>query len=160
MCESTRSLAQQKLRRRFAVCSMLLVFIFGCIEVHAQATQGSVIGTARDPNGAVVAGAAVTLTNTDEGTQRTTRTNTVGDYQFLDVKAGKYQVEIQTTGFKKWQAVGVTLAVRQELRLDAKLEVGAVQQEIEVTGENVSAIRRNRRPSALHLRRPMPTACR
>src|SRR3954447_24256749 len=140
MCESKHSLAQGKLWRMFAVCVPLLALALGSIGARAQATQGSVIGTAKDPNGDVVAGAAVTLTNTDEGTQRTTRTNSVGDYQFLDVKAGKYQVEIQTTGFKKWQAVGVTLAVRQELRLDAKLEVGAVQQQIEVTGENVSAI--------------------
>src|SRR6266567_6745505 len=140
MCESMHSLAQRKLQRMLAVCSMLLAFAFGCIEVHAQATQGSVIGTVKDPNGSVVAGANVRLTETEEGTQRTASTSAVGDYQFLDVKAGKYQVDIEATGFKKWQATGITLTVRQELRLDAKLGVGAVQQEIQVTGENVSAI--------------------
>lgn len=119
---------------------MLLAFVLGCVQARAQATQGSVIGTVKDPNGSVVPDAMVTLTNTAEGTQRTTRTSTVGDYQFLDVKAGQYQIEIIATGFSKWQATGVALAVRQELRLDAKLAVGAVQQQIEVTGENVSAI--------------------
>ena len=118
----------------------LLAFALACIQVHAQATQGSVVGTVKDPNGSVVPDATVTLTNTDEGTQRTARTSAVGDYQFLDVKAGQYRVDIETSGFKKWQATGITLSVRQELRLDAKLAVGAVQQEIQVTGENVSAI--------------------
>ncbi len=136
----TRFLAQRIWRPMFAVCGILLSFALACIQVQAQATQGSVVGTVKDPNGSVVADATVTLTSTDEGIQRTTRTSTVGDYQFLDVKAGQYQVDIETSGFKKWQATGITLAVRQELRLDAKLAVGAVQQEIQVTGENVSAI--------------------
>jgi hypothetical protein len=139
MCQFTHAL-EPKWRRLLALCTMFPALVFGCIEVRGQATQGSVIGTVKDPNGAVVAAAAVTLTNTDEGTERTTRTSAVGDYQFLDVKAGKYQVDIQATGFQKWQATGVALTVRQELRLDAKLAVGAVQQEIQVTGENVSAI--------------------
>ena len=93
--------AQQKLGRIFAVVAMFMVFALGCVEVHAQATQGSVIGTVKDPNGAVVAAASVTLTNIDEGTQRTTRTSTTGDYQFLDVKAGYYQVDVEATGFKR-----------------------------------------------------------
>jgi Carboxypeptidase regulatory-like domain len=141
MCESTHTLAQRKLRKRApAAVLMLLAFAFACIQLHGQATQGSVIGTVKDPNGAVVASALVTLTNTEEGTQRTARTTAVGDYTFLDVKAGKYQLNIEATGFQKWQATDVTLTVRQELRLDAKLAVGAVQQEVQVTGENVSAI--------------------
>jgi len=141
MCQFFRTLAQRKLRRMFAVSAIMwMAFALGCIEVHAQATQGSVIGTVKDPNGAVVAAASVTLTNTDEGTQRTTRTSALGDYQFLDVKAGLYQVDIEATGFKRWQATGVTLTVRQELRLDAKLAVGTVQTNVQVTGEDVSAI--------------------
>ena len=43
----------------------------------------------------MVPNATVTLTNTDEGTMRTTKTNSVGDYQFLDVKAGNYQLDIE-----------------------------------------------------------------
>ena len=140
MCTYPHFPGQPKSRHiLFSVC-MLLAFVFGSIPARGQATQGSVIGTVKDPNGSVVPNAIVTLTNIEEGTQRTGRTNNVGNYQFLDVKAGHYQVEIVATGFQKWQATGVTLEVRQELRLDAKLEVGAVQQQIEVTGESVSAI--------------------
>ena len=140
MCEYRYSLSQRKWPCVFAAMCMLLAFAAGCIQIHAQATQGSVLGTVKDPNGSVVPNAAVTLTNTDEGTQRTARTNGTGDYQFLDVKAGTYQLDIIATGFEKWQATGVALAVRQELRLDAKLAVGAVQQQIEVTGDYVGTI--------------------
>ncbi|HET6206486.1 MAG TPA: TonB-dependent receptor, partial [Terracidiphilus sp.] len=100
----------------------------------------SVLGNAKDPNGSVVAGATVSLTNTDEGTSRSTTTNSLGDYLFLDVKAGSYSLQVEANGFKRWQAVGVVLAVRQQLRVDAKLEVGAVQQEVRVTGESASVI--------------------
>src|SRR5580692_5549066 len=140
MCKFTKYLNRQKLQQMLVGCAMLVALALGCIQADAQATQGSVVGTVKDPNGSVVPDATVTLTNTDEGTQRTARTSSVGDYQFLDVKAGQYRVDIETSGFKKWQATGITLTVRQELRLDAKLAVGAVQQEIQVTGENVSAI--------------------
>ncbi len=140
MSEQKQFVYLKELRRPWAALGIMLALVFGCIQVHAQATQGSVVGTVKDPNGAVVGSAMVTLTNTEEGATRTTKTNNVGDYQFLDVKAGQYQVDIEGTGFEKWEATGVAVAVRQELRLDAKLTVGAVQQEVKVTGEDVSAI--------------------
>ena len=140
MSRNAQSLHVAMVRRMLALVGMLPALALACVQVHAQATQGSVIGTVKDPNGSVVANATVTLTNTDEGAQRTARTNDVGDYRFLDVKAGQYQVVIVATGFERWQATGVALEVRQELRLDAKLVVGTVQEQIEVTGQNVSVI--------------------
>ncbi len=135
MCDYSHPHWKRILRKSCAGLGLLLALALTLRPAHSQATQGSVAGTVKDPNGSVVANASVTLTNTDEGAQRTTRTNSVGDYQFLDVKAAQYQVDIEATGFQKFVAVGVALQVRQELRLDAKLTVGAVQQEIKVTGE-------------------------
>ncbi len=140
MSERFRNHSLQNLRSRLAVLGLLLALALTCHDVDAQATQGSVVGTVKDSGGAVVANAAVTLTSIEEGTVRTSTTNSVGDYRFLDVKAGTYTVGIQAGGFDKWRAEGVALAVRQELRLDAKLAVGAVQTEVKVTGDNVSAI--------------------
>src|SRR5581483_9236756 len=85
MYKYRQSPCQPKWQRISAGLCMLLVFAIGCIQARAQATQGSIIGTVRDPNGSVVPNAVVTLTNTGEGTERTARTSTVGDYQFLDV---------------------------------------------------------------------------
>jgi Carboxypeptidase regulatory-like domain len=140
MFKHRKTMRQLQLRRLLVVLGIFLALAFGGRPGNAQATQGQVVGNVKDPNGAVVPNATVTLTNTDEGTVRTTKTNSNGDYQFLDVKAGNYQLDIEATGFQKYQAVGVTLRVRQELRLDGKLSVGEVRQEVRVTGEDVSTI--------------------
>ncbi len=140
MCDYAHSHWQPEVAEILYRSRLLLALALTLRSAHSQATQGSVAGTVKDPNGSVVANATITLINTDEGAERTTKTNTVGDYQFLDVKAGQYQIDIEATGFQKWEAVGVELRVRQELRFDAKLSVGAVQQEIKVTGSDVSTI--------------------
>ena len=153
MCVYAHSLDHRMSERSFVVVALLLALALTAIPAHSQATQGSVAGTVKDPNGSVVANATITLINTDEGAQRTTKTNTVGDYQFLDVKAGQYQIDIEATGFQKWEAVGVELRVRQELRFDAKLSVGAVQQEIKVTGSDVSTIQTETPTISAHIYR-------
>ena len=123
-----------------ALFGLFLVLALACVQASAQTTQGSIVGSVKDPGGAVVTGATVTLTNTDEGTVRTTTPNGIGDYRFVNVKAGHYSVDVSATGFEKWSATGVALTVRQELRVDVQLSVGAVQQSVQVTGDNVSAI--------------------
>ncbi len=131
---------QSLLSKPLATLSLLLVIALASTQAGAQATQGSIVGSVKDTAGAVVPGATVTLTNTDEGAVRTTKSNGVGDYHFQDVKAGHYSVEVSAPSFEKWKASGVVLEVRQELRLDAKLAIGTVQQEVQVTGDMVSAI--------------------
>jgi hypothetical protein len=108
--------------------------------LRAQTTQGTILGTVHDVAGAVIPGATVTLTSLDEGTVQTTQTNGAGDYKFVDVKEGHYTVTIQAPGFEKWAVDGVSLAVRQELRIDGSLAVGAVKQEVVVNGDQASAI--------------------
>ena len=129
---------QQSLLRSTSTLGLLLVLAL--THGRAQTTQGSIVGSVKDTAGAVIPGATVTLTNTDEGAARTTKANGVGDYQFQDVKAGHYSLDVSAPGFEKWALSGVVLEVRQELRLDAKLAVGAVQTEVQVTGDMVSAI--------------------
>ena len=62
-----------------------------------------------------------------------------GDYQFIDAKAGHYSLGSRT-GFEKWQTTGVMLASRQQLRIDVKLVVGSVQQEVQVSADTITAI--------------------
>ncbi len=140
MHRCTRNFWQQFQQRSLAVLGLLLMLAVACTPGLAQSTQGSVVGSVKDAGGAVVPGAIVTLTNTAEGTVRITKSNGVGDYRFLDVKAGHYAVEVAAPGFQKWSASGVTLTVRQELRVDVQLAVGEVQQSVQVTGDSVSAI--------------------
>jgi Carboxypeptidase regulatory-like domain len=134
-----RNIWQQKSMQR-CLSALGLLLVLACTQGLAQSTQGSIVGTVKDTAGAVVPGATVTLTNTDEGAVRTTKSNGVGEYHFQDVKAGKYSVEVTAAGFEKWAVTGVVLEVRQELRLDTSLAIGTVQQEVHVTGDMVSAI--------------------
>jgi hypothetical protein len=119
---------------------VLLALALAGTQTHAQATQGAVIGTVRDTAGAVIPGATVILTNTDEGASRTVKSSNIGDYRFLDAKAAHYRLVVEAPGFEKWIASDVALAVRQELRLDVNLTVGTVKQEVTVSGNSVSSI--------------------
>jgi hypothetical protein len=126
--------------RRCAFAVLLLAMLTSFLTIRAQSIQGSILGNVKDAAGAVISGATVTLTNTDEGSVRTASSNESGDYLFADVKAGNYTVEVTRDGFQKWSATGITLTARQQLRLDASLAVGSVQQEVQVSGDNISTI--------------------
>lgn len=130
------------LQRRHIVPALfaLVLILFSGPMLRAQATQCSIIGTVHDASGGIVPGATVTLTNIDEGTARTTTSGKDGGYRFVALEAGRYNITVEHSGYARWTANAVALAVRQELHLDAKLDVGAVQQKIVVTGNDVSAI--------------------
>lgn len=122
------------------LCSLLLALGIFSRPAAAQSTQGSIIGAVKDPSGSVVRNAVVTLTNTDEATSRQALTNSGGDYRFVDVKAGHYALAVTAAGFDKWSVAGATVTVRQELRIDVQLSIGAVSQSVQVTGDSVGPI--------------------
>src|SRR5580698_5456763 len=128
------------LRWAFTALTVLLAIVLSSSVGWAQSTQGAILGSVKDTSGAVVPGALVTLTNLEEGVTRTTKSDAGGDYQFLNAKAGHYTILVAASGFEKWSTTGVELTSRQELRLDVSLTVGAVQQEIVVSGDTVSSI--------------------
>jgi len=120
--------------------SLLLALVCASPTAWSQATQGSIVGSVKDSRGALIPGATVTLLNLDAGVSRTTTSNSTGDYAFLDAVAAHYTLTVEAAGFEKFQTKDLVLVVRQQLRVDAKLVVGAVQQQVEVSGDNVSAI--------------------
>ncbi len=75
MHRNTRSSWQSLLSMPLALLSLLLVLALASTQASAQATQGSIIGSVKDAGGAVVPGAVITLTNMDEGTVRTAKSN-------------------------------------------------------------------------------------
>src|SRR5512140_1715120 len=129
---------QQIQYRLWAILCLLLALALSSPHGWAQATQGAIAGVVKDTTGAVVTGATVKLTNTDEGTFRTIKTNEVGNYRFVDAKAGRYSLEVSAPNFLNWTATDVVLSVRQSLRLDVTLDIGRVQQDVHVNGDSVS----------------------
>jgi hypothetical protein len=79
----------------------------------------------------LVRGAAVRLTNTAENTTRETTSDTAGNFEFQNVKAGPYAVSVTFQGFRTFTASDLTLVARQTLRIDAALQVGEVSQTVE-----------------------------
>ncbi|MBI4891215.1 MAG: TonB-dependent receptor [Acidobacteria bacterium] len=113
-----------------SVAAALLGF---CLPSQAQSTYGTVLGNVKDASGAAIKGAKVRLTQTAENANRETETNTEGGYEFQNAEAGPYTVTVTAPGFRTFTAVGLSLAARTRLRVDASLEVGEVTQKIEVT---------------------------
>ena len=127
-------------RAHIVAITVSIILAGFAVGAEAQSIQGSVLGAVKDKSGAVVPGAKVTLQNLDDGTVRETVSNGTGDYQFLDTPAGRYSVVISATGFERWSTSGLILAARQQLRVDAVVAVGDVQQQVVVSADTISTI--------------------
>jgi Carboxypeptidase regulatory-like domain len=98
---------------------------------------GSILGTVRDSTSASVSGAAVTITNVETNLTQQTLTDPTGEYRFLAVPAGTYKVEASHAGFRTFVAGNVVLTVNQERRVDITLNVGSLEQKVEVSAAAV-----------------------
>jgi hypothetical protein len=96
----------------------------------AQSTQATFLGTVKDASGAAVTGAKVKITNVDEGVSHSFTTDSSGDYRAPDFKPGRYTIEITKDGFQTAVIEALQLVARQELRVDAALQVGAVNERV------------------------------
>ncbi len=114
---------------RFAVVAAMLA---AALPLCAQIDNGNITGRVTDPSGAVVAGARVTLTQTETNFESAAVTNGEGIFRALDLRPGPYRITFTATGFKKLVREGVELRVNSTLTVDAKLEVGEVNESVEV----------------------------
>jgi hypothetical protein len=101
----------------------------------AQTSQGKILGTVVDPSGAVLAQANVTITNTATGVRRSVVTTGAGEYVAPNLDPGTYTITAQAPGFKKSLSTPVLLEVSREVRVDLKLQPGAISEMVEVTAE-------------------------
>ena len=119
------------------VCKRVLVGLLACvlssgISAFAQSTFGSIVGTVKDQSGSVVPGATVTLVNTGSSATHTTTSSASGNYEFLNLDAGIYQVTVAANGFKDAVFDHLVLQARDTQRIDASLAVGSAAQTVEV----------------------------
>ncbi len=105
------------------------------VVVAAQSpTTGQIAGVVRDPTGAFVSGAKVTLTSS-AGTARETTTGPDGHYVFPLLPPGIYGVKVETSGFKPFTAQSVEVRITEYSEVDATLGLAGSSQTLEVTGE-------------------------
>lgn len=128
------------LYRRF-VCSAIWVVVlaaFAVVGARAQQVTGSISGTVTDPTGASVAGATVTLTNTDRGQDvRTLTTDRAGFYTATSLPLGTYTVKVEAPGFKTDSVTGLVLHVNDALNVSRKLEIGSADQNISISADQL-----------------------
>lgn len=104
------------------------------IELRAQQVTGAILGSVQDASGAVVVGAKVTARNQDTGLSRSVQSNAQGEYRIDFLPPGNYGVDVASTGFQLFRQTGVTLAIGQSARVDARLQVGQASSTVTVEG--------------------------
>lgn len=113
---------------------ILAVCLFVVVSSNAQSTGGRIRGTVIDPSGSAVTAARLVLINEANGTQRATDSGASGEYIFLEVPVGSYQLEVNQQGFKKYLHKGLVVDLNEVVSLDISLQVGGASETVEVTG--------------------------
>ena len=106
----------------------------------AQSFLGTIRGTVTDPQGAVVAGAAVLIVDEATGVPRAVDTDSEGRYEAPNLRPGTYRVEVVTDTFKKYERPGVLLRAASVALVDAKLELGQRTETVTVSAEPINNI--------------------
>ncbi len=101
----------------------------------SQTDTASISGTITDASGAALADAAVVLTNTATGQERSTTANASGVYSFPNILPGSYTLVATKTGFQTSTHSNITLQVQQALKQDVTLQVGAISEKVTVSAE-------------------------
>src|SRR5579862_6927629 len=129
--------SQRKMKQR-SVWFLLIVFIpLLLVPVYGQTTTGTISGVVTDPSGAVVAGATVTLANSETGLVRTTTTGTAGEYTAPDLSPGSYVVAIKQTGFREFVTNKVELHVSSQTVVNAQLQLGNTAEAITIEANSI-----------------------
>ena len=113
--------------------SALIVLSFAAASFAQEMRTATLVGNVTDPSGAAVPNAEVNVVNVQ--TQVATHGQTTGDgnYYIPQLIIGQYQVTVEAQGFMKFVRSGLTLEAGATVRIDVKLQVGAITQEVEVT---------------------------
>jgi len=117
------------------VSVLLLIILLSAPWATGQSTFGGVVGVVKDPSQSAVEGAELTLTNLDEHSERKATTDGNGGFEFINLKAGRYELMVHAGGFADYKVSSFQLDARQSLRLDVPLKLASSSQSIEVSSE-------------------------
>ncbi|HXJ06933.1 MAG TPA: carboxypeptidase-like regulatory domain-containing protein [Candidatus Acidoferrum sp.] len=127
--------------RKVSLCFAICMFLFAvvctlpAVSWAQTATTGTVIGTVSDPSGAAVADAAVVLRNRATNNQATQTTNGAGQYTFVNVAPGEYEVTVKKEGFRSSTVTSLNVDVTKSYTVDVRLDLGQVTESVTVLTE-------------------------
>lgn len=112
-----------------------LLTIFACGIAYGADPTGSLVGTIFDPGGKVISDAAVEVRNQETNAVRRTQTGASGDYLVPLLPPGLYQISISKANFRREVHDGIAVNVDSAVRVDASLQLGAMEQTIVVNDQ-------------------------
>ncbi len=107
------------------ICAILLIVF--CDQIWGQNDKGLIAGTVKDPGGAVVVDAKVTLTSLETGVSQGTLSTSTGTYVFPNVPIGHYTLRVDAPGFKGYEQEGIEIHAQVAITADVKLVVGSAE---------------------------------
>jgi carboxypeptidase family protein len=123
-------------RTRVAGLWLALVLVLGLgSNAFAQTGAASITGLLTDQSGAAVPGVTVTATNQSTNVPYTAVSNSAGNYTITSVPVGTYVIKAELSGFKTPTTKPFQLEAKQIARLDLKMDVGSLEDKVEVTAE-------------------------
>ena len=130
-------MSASKWGRRVSILSSSALWILLCAATATTSfaqVSATLSGTVMDSSGAAVTSASVTATNVSTGAVVNATSNETGEYSFLSLAPGKYDLVAKKEGFQSSSLKGVELVVYQKARLDISLNIGDVKTTVEVAG--------------------------
>ena len=104
-------------------------------ELWAQSSTTSLRGAVADKSGAALVGAEVVLNNAQKAITRKTTTGQAGEYEFLQIPPGMYELSVQMKGFRRYAQKDLQLLVSSPATANVTMEIGTASEIVEVTGE-------------------------
>jgi len=123
--------------RKHLLCALVVCLTLLPFPAFAQKSTGTIRGVVTDHTGAALAGAKVKVQNKGTGELRDVTTNQQGEYIAADLPVGFYDVTIQQPNFKEVVSRGVELHVASTAVVNAVLQVGNVEEKIEVAANAI-----------------------
>jgi len=115
--------------------AVIFVLTLSLQTARAQNVYGTIAGNITDASGAAVADATVTLTNLATAEKHIMQSSASGQYTFVNVLPGRYRIEGEKSGFKKFVREPIVVEIESGLRIDIPLQIGAQSETVEVTSE-------------------------
>src|SRR5438128_323306 len=103
-------------------------------QLHAQTTAvAEVSGIVSDATGKSIAGAEITVTQTEKQLVNTTTSNEEGRYLLPNLPIGPYRLEVKAPGFKNYTQTGIDLQVGNNVQINIPMEIGSLSEHVEVS---------------------------
>ena len=117
---------------------VLILMLLTAGAAWTQTPTAAVVGTVTDSSGGVISGATVRVRHVETDFEQVTTTNPAGAFRIVGLQAGSHELTVSAPQFSAFRQTGIVLRVGEEVRTDASLKPGPVEQTVEVTASAIN----------------------